>query len=98
VHENVLILVTKAKVNKLSICISIANVNLSVYLFSIDVLKLSKKMCIGYFNTVHFFYHTAEYIFKLINLWNENYLLPFTRLPIKMQYLYTHAAYSKRNN
>jgi hypothetical protein len=35
VHENVLILVTKAKVNKLSICISIANVNLSVYLFSI---------------------------------------------------------------
>jgi hypothetical protein len=61
IFENVLILVTKAKVNKLSICISIANVNLSVYLFSIDVLKLSNKMCIGYFNTV------TDIAFLLVN-------------------------------
>jgi len=42
--------------NKMSICISIANVNFIIYLFSIDVLKFSTKMCIGYFNTVHFFF------------------------------------------
>ena len=63
-HENLLILVTQTKVNNLLICISIANVHFSVFLFSIDVLKLSKK-CVGYFYTVHFFYHTAEYIFNL---------------------------------
>jgi hypothetical protein len=48
-HENLLILVTQTKVNNLSICISIANVHFDVYLFSIDVLKFFKKMCIGYF-------------------------------------------------
>ena len=46
-HENSLILVTETKVNNFSICISIANVHISVYLFSIDILKFSKKICIG---------------------------------------------------
>jgi hypothetical protein len=61
----------------ITFCISIANVVFSVYLFSIDVLKFSKKICIGYFYTVNFLYHTAEYIFKFINLWNKNYLLKY---------------------
>jgi hypothetical protein len=85
-HENSLILITETKVNNLSICISIANVHISVYLFSIDVLKFSKKMCIGYFYTVNFLYHTTEYIFKLINLWNKNYLLSFTCFTNKKKY------------
>jgi len=34
VHENLLILVTKTKVNNLSICISIGNVNFSVHVYS----------------------------------------------------------------
>jgi hypothetical protein len=33
-----------------------------------------------------FIYYTAEYIFKFINLWKENYLLPFTRLQIKYNF------------
>jgi hypothetical protein len=53
-------------------------------------LKFSKKICIGYFYTVNLLYYTAEYIIKFINLWNKNYLLPFTCLQIKkIQYLYT---------
>ena len=67
-HEHSLILVTQTKVNNWSVCFSIANVYFSVYLFSTDVLKCSKNMCIGYFCTINFFYHTAECIFKLINL------------------------------
>jgi hypothetical protein len=63
-----LILVSQTKVNNWSVCFSIANVYFSVYLFSTDVLKCSKNMCIGYFCTINFFYHTAKCIFKLINL------------------------------
>jgi hypothetical protein len=59
---------------------------ISVYLFSIDILIFSKKICIGYFYTVNFLYHTSEYIFKFINLWNKNYLLPFTCFTNKKKY------------
>ena len=45
-HEHLLILVTQTKVNNLSICTSIANVHLSVYLFSIYILQFSKRCVI----------------------------------------------------
>jgi hypothetical protein len=70
-HENLLILVTQNKVNNLSICISIANVHLSVYLFSIDVLKLCKKMSLIRFRILHvnFRFHPV-----LISVENMNML------------------------
>ena len=48
-HENSLILVTETKVNNLSFCFLIANVHISLYLYSIDIQKFSKKIHTGYF-------------------------------------------------
>ena len=76
-------------------------IHISVYLFSIDILKFSKTCVLDTFNTVNLLYHIKEHYFQVykLNLRNKSYLLSFTCLQInnfKIQYLCTAYSINKK--